>query len=205
LSQRSKTLMRIAILFSAMIALPACAKADAGVPMIAFSYPIMVCLLVFVVLIEAAYFRTQVNSSWRASLVSLGKANLLTTLVGFPMIWLVVLILELAFWFAVYRLVEKHEHLERIMATPPGQLLTGALSAAWLGPTNSKLAVTAAFVALLLPAFFVSAWLEAKMVARCNWNENATAVKRAVWQANMLSYLFLAVFGVLILRYQFLR
>lgn len=203
--RHSKTLMRIAILFGAMAVLPASAKADAGVPMIAFSYPIMACLLVFVVLIEAAYFRTRVKSTWRSSLVRLGKANVVTTLLGFPIVWLVVLALELGFWFASYRLIENHGHLERIMETPPGQVLTGALSAAWLGPTNSKLAITAAFVALLMPAFFASGWIEAKMVARCDWSENATVVKRAVWQANVLSYLFLAVCGALILQYYLRR
>lgn len=185
-----------------MAALPTRARADAGIPMIVFSFPIMVGLLVFVVLIEAAYFRRRVNATWKDSLLSLGKANLLTTLVAFPLTWVVLVALEISLSVVLPKTLDGHKHFEALLNTTPGRALGFILSSAWLLPTKSKWPVVAAFIVLLVPAYFVSGWIEAVIVSRRGWNESGSAVKGAVWRANLLSYLFLAVAGALILQYE---
>lgn len=205
LGRGQRTLSRGAILLAAMAALPTCARADAGIPMIAFSFPIMVVLLVFVVLIEAAYFRMKIKTTWKDSLLSLGKANLLTTLLGFPLTWIALVAVEIPLWFLLAKALDRHKHLQELLNTTPGRALGVVLSAAWLGPTESKWPVVAAFLVLLVPAYFASAWIEAKIVSTQNSNENGATARTAVWRANLLSYLFLAVVGALILHYELRR
>jgi hypothetical protein len=177
------------------------AAADAGIPMIAFSYPIVLLLFLPIVLIEAAYIRSKTMTSWRTTLIVAGKANLVTTLLGFPVAWMLMFLFEMAAGLFLSPLRDNFPHFDAVLGSVPGRVLMGILSSAWLGPTNSKIAITAAFVFLFVPAFVLSGWIESKMVvADLNPDDFAT-VKSTVWKANVVSYLFLAVVGAAILQY----
>ncbi len=184
-----------------VIALPRIAAADAGIPMIAFSYPIVLLLFLPIVLIEAAYIRSKMMTTWRTSLIVAGKANLVTTLLGFPLAWVLMFLLEMAGWLFLSPLRDNFPHFDVALGSVPGRVLLGILSSAWLGPTNSKIAITSAFVFLFVPAFVLSGWIEAKMVVADLNPDDFHTVKRTVWKANLLSYLFLAVVGAVILQY----
>lgn len=203
--RKLRTLVRFALVLLGVCAAPSCARADAGIPMISVSYPIVVGLLVFVILIEAAYFRSRVRASWRSALLRLGIANLFTTLLGFPITWVVMFVLEMGTWTVLDLLTQRYPELSRFIDTPAGHVLLFPVTAASIDPTDSVFVAGGAFLVLLVPSFFLSAWLEAKWVVRKGWEGDAQAARSAVWRANLWSYLFLAVAGFAIISYQMHR
>lgn len=69
--------------------------ANAGVPMLMLVLPVMVFALVPIILIEGAVLRAREGGSfWRGTLHS-GIANTASTIVGVPLTWIVLLVIQL--------------------------------------------------------------------------------------------------------------
>lgn len=165
--------------------------------MLPFAFPVIVVLLLPVIAIEAVYIRFRIHTEWRGTIVATTKANLITMLLGFPLSWLIFFLVEMVFYLALaFSGIEKHIHWTL------GPRLTDFLivitSAAWMGPVEEKWAVPVAFVVLLIPAFVLSGFFESRYVSKSGLGYQRLC-RRAVWEANVLSYIFLATLGVLAL------
>jgi hypothetical protein len=187
---------------AAILLFPLYANADAGIPMLPFAYPVILIFLIPVIAIEAAYLRAKLKTNWRVTLGATAKANVVTLLLGYPLMWALFLGMEFLFWFGIDATgVDNHLHWA------PGHLVSEmavvAASAAWMGPVQDRWAIPFAYVILLIPSFIVSGFVESQLIERLGWLRTDLRCGRAVWQANALSYVFLAIVGCIVL-WQFL-
>ena len=89
---------RAPLLLAALLLSPISARADAGIPMIGIAYPAILFLIIPVIAVEAAYLRLRLRTGWKNTLGAVAKANAITMLLGFPLAWLILFLLELAIW-----------------------------------------------------------------------------------------------------------
>lgn len=178
----------------ALLLTPCVANADAGVPLLPFAYPVILVFLIPVIAIEGIYLRARLNTGWRATLFAATKANLITMLIGYPLAWLLFLALELAFWGGL-TVTKIGDRLHWAPGHAVVKLLIVATSAAWMGPIEERWAVPFAYVILLIPSFILSGFVESRLIERRGWLRSSAPSARAVWQANALSYAFLAIVG----------
>lgn len=122
---------------------------------------------------------------------------------GYPLMWLIYLIGEILL-FLPLALAAKSLHLDSIPDNFAIRLIGVVLGAAWMGPWPGPeyWPVPVAFVALLIPSFFLSGWFEARFLGTERWLGGDVSAEKAVWRANILSYIFLATAGCLLLSYQ---
>jgi hypothetical protein len=185
-----RTMLGVALLLSA----PSYAHADAGLVMLPVAFPVLLIYLVPVVVIESLYLHFRLQTPIWETLKAVGAANLATTFLGFPLTWLLFLILDVGIAFGLEGL-----HVS-IPQSPFLNFIGVLLSAPWIAPMEGEhWPILVAFVGLLIPSFFVSAWVESILLNRRGWLCSEQDSSRAVWQANMLSYVFLALSGCLLL------
>lgn len=187
-----------ALWIAAFLLFPVQAKADAGIPMLPFAYPVILLFLLPVIGIEVLYLRARLKTSWRETLSATSKANLVTMLLGYPLAWIVFLGVELLLWLGLSA-TGISDRLKWAPGHAIGKMTIVATSAAWMGPVKDRWAIPFAFVILLIPSFFVSGFVEARLLERQGWLHSAHPCSRAVWQANVISYAFLAIVGCLAL------
>jgi hypothetical protein len=178
----------------ALVLIPCTANADAGVPLLPFAYPVILVFLIPVIAIEAIYLRARLKTGWRATLTATTKANVVTMLIGYPLAWLSFLALELVFWGGLM-VTGIGDRLKWAPGHAISKLIIVAASAAWMGPVEERWAIPFAYVILLIPSFILSGFLESRLMGRNGWLRSASPSARAVWQANALSYAFLAIVG----------
>ncbi|MGO9326301.1 MAG: hypothetical protein ACLP07_17240 [Terracidiphilus sp.] len=173
---------------------PAAAHADAGIPMLPFAYPVILVFLLPVIAVEVVYIRLRLRTNWKNTIGATAKANLITLLLGFPLSWLVFLIAELVFYLALtFSGIEDHVHWT--LGPRINEFLIVITSAAWMEPIEEKWAVPVAFVVLLIPSFFLSGYVESRLLDKRGWLRSEGRSSGVIWQANILSYIFLAVVG----------
>jgi hypothetical protein len=165
--------------------------------MLAVAYPVILCFLVFVILIEGAYLWWRVRAPWWRMLGGVAIANGITMLLGYPLMWLTYFLCEVG----IFALADKTKLLNSIPNNFGTRLAGTIVAAAWLGPSSSHWAILVSFVVLLIPAFFLSGYVEAKIIGREYWLGTETDSSISIWKANVLSYLFLAAVGCLLIQY----
>ena len=167
--------------------------ADIGVPMIFIQWPLMICALIPVIVVEALLIRRWVPLSYRDAFIGTTKANLLSTLAGFPLAWLAMFAVEMAVMFPLASAADKwHWHF---LDSPFFQIVGFLIGIAWLGPSGGEAywLVPLAAALLLIPSFYVSVWLE-RFICRRAWpSSDVAAVRLGVYRANMASYVVLFI------------
>src|SRR5436309_6422997 len=124
--------------------------ADVGVPMIFVQWPLMICALLPVIAIEALVVRKRLSLSYGRAFAGAAKANVVSTLVGVPLAWGLMLLLELA---TVYPLVAAAERWHWRPESPIFYILY-VLGMAWTGPAGkSAWPIALAAALLLVPTF----------------------------------------------------
>ena len=138
------------LILVAGLALPA--HADVGVPMLAVMWPPAWLLLLVIVPVEGYFARRILSLDWRAALGLSLRANLVSTLVGIPLTWFVLLLVEFGTGYAVYLL--KVDEAGVPSAVQRAVAIT--VLAPWLGPGDGLSAwiVPAAAAYLCIPFFF---------------------------------------------------
>ena len=180
-----------------LIVCPSMAFANAGIPMIIFELPFMVLLLVPVILLEAGLLSRFCKVNIKESLILMTKANLLSTLVGFPLSWILHLLAGMAFSIFPYMAYKFNFTFISESIYQNNQLLfdiLGLLVAPWLAPVENKLywMIPAAGFIGLIPAYFVTVFFEYKFFKRkCSFESGM--VKKTIVKINLYSYLFLAL------------
>jgi hypothetical protein len=167
--------------------------ADVGIPMIFVQWPLMLGALIPVIIVEALLIRRWVQISYREAFIGVTKANILSTLVGFPLAWLAMFVVEMGVLMPLGAAAYKwHWHF---LDSPFFQIIGFVIGIAWLGPVNHTgyWLVPLAAALLLIPSFYVSVWLESK-VCRWTWpNIDSAVVRRGVFRANLASYTVLFI------------
>ena len=175
------SLLAVAFLLS-----PATACADAGVPMLPVTYPLILLFLVPVIAIEVFYIQWRLRTRWRNTIIATTIANTLTMLMGYPLIW--ILLASLQF------------HSTDFLNQTHSAVFIMILTAAWPTPGyGADWEILAAFVILLVPAFQLSAFVEGILLSRFRWLRSDRRSTHTVWVANVLSYCFLAIAGCIVL------
>lgn len=174
--------------------------ADAGIPLIAVTWPAMVVALAPIIVMEALLIRKRIGYKPWPIFRATAVANLVSTIVGVPMTWLALVACEMFIGTAVSEIPaiqNSHSPLARVIAF--------VFAAAWLPPGAKSSSVLLATLVLLVPFFFVSVWSERYVMKRMLPVTNAEVValegeiseltlQRAVRDANVLSYGFLFAF-----------
>jgi hypothetical protein len=159
-----------------------------GVPMLFVQLPLMVIALPVVIFIEAALCRRWFRMEWKPSLKATSIANLVSTFVGFPLMWIVLVALQMVFGEGGFPRLEE----------PWFSIYTVTAQAAWLLPVEEELywMIPTACLILLVPAFFVTVWIERKFYRRSlKSDENTISISSATWRMHLASYAFLFVAG----------
>ena len=179
-----RTLPRSLLLMLAGIALPA--HADVGVPMLAVMWPPAWLLLLAIVPAEGYFARRILSLDWRSALGLSLRANLVSTLVGIPLTWFVLLLVEFGTGYAVYLL--KVDEASVPSAVQRAVAIT--VLAPWLGPGDGLSAwiVTAAAAYLCIPFFFASVLIENRVALRRLGPLETPRVRKWSWYANGFSY-----------------
>lgn len=164
------------------------ASADMGVPMIFLTLPAMLVALLPIVLVESLVLGRMLGSGFVARVKSVAAANVASTLLGLPITWVVLVALQMTTGGGSAYGIN----------TPARKLLAVTWQAPWLVPYETDLywMLPAASLVLLIPFFFASYFVEAPIVARMESAYSRSAVRSAVFRANIVSYALLAIFTV---------
>lgn len=115
---------------------PSPGRADVGLPMVFVEWPLLLLALAPVILIESMVYRRQLGITYWKALYPAGIANLVSTLVGYPLAW----ILRLAGLFVlVYPLADVVKPSGTSMNPAWTQVLTALAYSAWLPPGRKRL------------------------------------------------------------------
>jgi hypothetical protein len=173
--------------------------------MIAITLPGMVVLLLPIIAIETVVivrrtFLARTKTLWVTTL-----ANLASTIVGVPLTWLCLVVCEMGLFATLSHVAAFESRFDR----PFYRIVGTILSVPWLGPIDRNddwWALPLATLALLVPFFFVSVWVEQRVAeyflpvttaSDAQPNEvNEDVLLTAVRDANLFSYGFLFIFAM---------
>lgn len=130
--------------------------ADAGIPMLFLTLPAMLILLVPIIVVEGFLCKKWLKlTTWQA-MKSNAIANLASTIIGVPVAWAVMLVVE----FGAGELINKSKTLQN-WNSPLANVIFLFFGSAWIGPpVDNKWSIPAATLVLLVPFFFVSYFFE---------------------------------------------
>lgn len=162
--------------------------------MIFITFPGMVAVLPIVILVEGLVYRNSLNVKPSRAFSASASSNLLSTLIGVPVAWAIMLAVELT----LYPIDYVARHFDWKLTSPVAEAVTFILSMAWLPPMGKghKWLIPIAASLLLVPSFFVSVWIERRICSSLWKGEEADRVRKAVVRANVMSYCMLFVIGV---------
>jgi hypothetical protein len=173
--------------FSSSIAL-----ADVGIPMIVIEWPLMLMAMVPVIILEALLIRRWVSLSYRDAFKGTTAANVVSTLAGVPLSWLMMLAVEYAVGLPMDIAADK---LHLNVDGPVFRVVSMLVSVAWIGGEDAsmKWIIPACIAILLVPCFFLSVWIESKVCLGIWKNLDRETVRRGVFRSNLASYTALLV------------
>ena len=199
----SASSLRWTLFLFCLLAMPSVAHANAPVPMIAMTFPMMWAVLLPIILIEAAVYRSLFRTSYKQAVIPSVVSNLASTLAGFPLAWVLLFIVQIVFWVVVMGL-EKIGAVSTEWANGVlGDVLMILFSGGWILPGARD--VTYRWVPVgamigLIPAYFLTVAIEIRVLRRFFFKEIAQAeIKQAVYRANNLTYALLFILLVIIL------
>lgn len=131
--------------------------ADAGIPMIVLTWPLMLILVIPVIAIEGFLCKKWLGLSTWEALKSNTVSNLTSTIFGVPLAWAIMLGVE----FLMFGIVDRSNAIQN-WRSPLAEVVGLFLSAAWIGPPSEKNAwvIPAATLVLLVPFFLASYGIE---------------------------------------------
>lgn len=170
---------------SVLLVAPSIAYANIGVPMLLVTLPGMLIALVPIIAVESYVISKQLSLALGRAVKTCSIANLASTLVGIPVAWFVLVVIQIATGGGSAHGID----------TPLEKFLAVTWQAPWLIPYEPELywMIPAATLTLLVPFFFASWFIEYRVSKRFLKENDASLVNKAVRDANLLSYALLAV------------
>jgi HEAT repeat protein len=157
------------------------AQANAGIPMLLLVWPAMWLLLLPIIVLEAAVATKILHIDFMQGVQIAGVANLVSTLVGIPITWFLLFIVQL-------KAASKKGDFG--LDTLRGKILSVTLQSSWLIPyENANWMVPAAELFLCIPFFLMSVSTEFFCAVCFTQNKLPTQNLLAwAWMANGISY-----------------
>ncbi len=175
---------------------PAVAHADAGVPMMALMAVPMWASLLAIIPLEAWVATRRLGTSWGRSLRVSAIANLVSTVAGVPLTWIVLTVGELGLTGLGSAFAPRgHLYPHMLIGEVGERMVFFFVTSPWLYPDENALywMVPAAALLLLVPFFFASVWIEYRVARRMLGRDQAPRILAWAWRANMVSYILLAL------------
>ncbi len=172
------------VLLLFLFLVPGIALANAGLPMLAVIWPLSAFAILPVICIESVVVSHVLKLPMRKVLVGMTIANVFSTLIGIPLAWVALVFLEILIGFSLDALGISGEALGNIqitVLTAPYLLPISGYGGSWVVPL--------ATIVLLIPFFFASYKAEFWLVTKIFSPEDSEQAKKAIWKANLLSYL----------------
>ncbi len=165
------------------------AHANAGVPMLALAWPAEWLALLPIILLEAKLIQSSIHVPFKQMIWPMTKANFISTLVGVPVAWLVML--------APLMLVSYGYYLVPTGVEMPStaQYLLFPLTAAWVSG-SSAWQIYFAFVVLAIPFCLISIFLERGVLIRAFPEIEKKLIHSSVIRANIWSYMLLSLLAI---------
>lgn len=159
--------------------------ANAGLPMIGVQMNILMAALIPVVLCEAFVFRSRLSRTTLQSLWGSLIANLISTFIGVPIAWMVMVLTEISIGYVAWGL-----------DTPLKRIAAVTIQAPWLVPYEEAIywMVPTASLVLMFPFMFVSAVVESLVLYQLWPDMPRRDVRKSVYLANALTYAFLIAY-----------
>jgi hypothetical protein len=154
------------------------ALANAGTPMLALAWPAYWIALLPMIAVQAMVLRRLLEIDWPRALKVSTFGNLWSTFLGVPIVWFMLLAVELLAGVVMGAL-----HASRTW-----DYILFPLMAAWLGPTQNAWVVYAAFAVLAIPFCAVAILIEGRVASVVLAGLPAHRVRAAIWRATMWSY-----------------
>lgn len=172
---------------------PTMAHANAGLPMLAFIWPFLWIGFIPIVLIEWMIMKKMLpDISQKSLLKTITISNIFSTFVSIPVVWIFLVIAQMLSPGGG----GTYPHLSHFWKL----FLSVTVQAPWLLPYEQYFfwMIPTAFTLLMIPFFFMSYWVEGWMTLKLlPQNHSRQVIKSSVWKANLYSYLFLTVLGIL--------
>lgn len=181
-----------------IIFIPIASYADAGVPIIFLSYPLMIIALLPIIIIESYVFLKNIKTSFKESILSIVVGNIVSALVGLPLAWGMLLILE---------------KITTDFACGPGfntikdSIITTIIESAWICPWDDQLywLIPTAVIINLIIAFFISIFIEFYIGRLFLKKLNKKLLWKATLLSNISSYIMVIVFCIGYLIYSIIK
>jgi hypothetical protein len=166
-------------------ALPMILFADAGIPMLAVVWPVAWLAFLPVVAIESLIALKGLELGFRRALVVTAAANAVSTFVGIPITWIILVVFQIATGGGGWRDIN----------IPTQAVLAVTQGAPWLVPYEHDLGwmIPAAAMILCIPFYFSSVLIEYLVIRRLVANA-PRQVRQFCWRANLWSYMALILF-----------
>jgi hypothetical protein len=159
--------------------------------MLALMWPPAWLLLVLIIPVEGYFARRILSLDWRNALRLSIRANLSSTLVGIPLTWAVLVLVEIGTGIALEILKIENANVPRAVRGTIGLILFSP----WLGPGDwGPWVVPAAAAYLCVPFYFASVLVENRVALRFLGALNASSVRKWSWSANGFSYSMIFAF-----------
>lgn len=183
---------------------PPDALANAGLPMLALAWPGMFMALLPVIVIEAWYLHSRLKVPFGRSTKITTSSNLISTIIGIPLAWIVMLLIEMVGVLLISQQVPSSGSLYQ---STFGAAIMTIVGAAWLAPDEKNIHWTLplAFIVLMIPFFFASWWIENKSVKRQMKEIDPGEIKIVTRNQNLLSYGLLVLLLLIWLIAQLIR
>lgn len=168
--------------------------ADAGIPMIALSWPIFWITLIPVIFIEWLIIKKTFNIiNKKTILKSVALSNLISTLLGIPLAWIACTAIEFFL----------HSYLPKNIIDSSNIVLKTLItltSIPWLPGEPALWIIASAHIALLIPFFYVSYFFEADINTFLlkKHVSNIPLLRKTTFKANLISYLFLTLTSIVL-------
>lgn len=166
-------------------------SANAGIPMLFVIYPGFLLTLIPVVFIEAFYIaKLWRDSSFKKIFISVLSANLISTIIGVPLVWAAAVAIQMLFGGGAAHGID----------TISGRLYAAVVQAPWLIPYEKAYAwlMPSAFTVLMI-YFFLASWLTEYLTVYLFFKKvyDKKIIIKTLFKANLISYIFLYVCGLI--------
>lgn len=177
------------------LSLPSPILANAGLPMVMVFLPPAWLALIPIIVIESVYGAWRLKLPLGRALAAQSVANCVSTLIGIPVTWLALVLIEIVLLEGAVRVAP-----ESVLSA-----LSPIVGAAWLGPgAEEKLWMIGLAITVLTAAFYMmSVITESFIVARFFRDVPRKLIRRWSFQANAISYALLV--GLILLAWSMPR
>ncbi len=179
----------VALSTGLILATPLTVLANAGLPMIVFTFPLMLMALLPIIMVESFVIQRSLKAPFKKVIVSNGIANVASTLIGTPLAWGILL---------GFQLITTGGGCGPGFETVPDSMITAVVGSAWICPwaEQEKWLIPIAFINCMIVAFFISVYIEYLVMRKTLKGHEDNVVKKVTYKSNLVSYFLLVVVSV---------